>query len=305
MKLGIIISVVLLIVLGLLGFVAFRGVADGSSNATASEMLVKMDLPSDLPPLFISSVPNGNAARTYDKAIELYVDHRREFNSEMPRVDLINTLVSLLIDAVQHERVNQGFLDKHVPVQPGATPDFDDALESIPGIVLARADEMYQDGNAARAVLAARAVWAFGQRAFQNNTRLYIRIQGLAIMLDAGDKLFQWTSEVGDRGAKNVREWMAVAHEIDQRWRGKYELIARLKPRVGDLLNIAQNDEDPSFRIAAILKLGLTKFHPGGRGNMRMITATIEDAKGDSNALIVQAGIAAAGLTRDQMRKIN
>jgi hypothetical protein len=65
-----------------------------------------------------------------------------------------------------------------------------------------------------------------------------------------------------------------------------------------------KDDEDLSFRIEAVLKLGMAKFNPGGRGNDRNIQQTIEQAKNHPHPLMVQAGIAAAGLTKEQMHKL-
>ncbi len=304
MKLGLVISLIIVLFLGLLGFFAYRGVADPPTDATSSSKLAKMQLPTDLPPLFMPTIPNGDAARTYNKVLELYHDHRETLTGDVPPTQLIDQLVRLLIEAVQQERVPQGFLDKYIDVRPGATPGFHDALEAIPGLALMRADELYNEGNQPQAVLATRAVWALGQRAYAQNIRLYNRLQGLTIMLDAGDKLLPWTMEMTGKDAPHIRDWMKVVHEIDQVWQAKYELLSSLRPHVGDLLHIARDDKDPSFRVAAILKLGLAKFNPGGRGNRRLIYATIEDAKNHSDSLVAQAGIAAAGMTRQEMRKL-
>ncbi len=305
MKLGVLISMVLVVFLGLLGFFAYWGVADPPTAATSPVHLEKMVLPTDLSPIFIPSAPQGDAARVYDRVLDLYQDHRDTFMTEdYPPTSLTNAMVSLMIEAMQQEKVKQGFLDDHIPVQPGATPDFQEALEAIPELVLIRADEMYREGNTALAISATRAVWALGQRAFQNNQRLYNRAQGLTIMLDAGEKLLSWISESRAADSDNVRQWMKTIHETDKVWRTKYELTARLRPHIGDLLNIARNDNDISFRVAATLQLGVAKFNPGGRGNRRVILSTIEQAKSSSDPLVVQAGIAAARMTPEQLRKI-
>lgn len=305
MKLGLIISFVMLAVLSLLGFIASRGVSDPTTTATSAEKLAQKQLPQQLPPVFLPSIPNGDASRFYTRALDFYRDNHETLQYDAPPKNLGDALVDLLIDAMQCQQVSHGFLDKHLPMQPGAMPDFDDALETIHSIVLLRAEQMYQEGNVAHAILATRAVWALGQRAYDNNTRLYNRVQGLTIMLDAGEKLYPWTGEMGGRTEQHIRDWMKVIHEIDQAWRAKYEQIAKIRPHVADLVNIAENDQDTTFRIAAVLKLGVAKFKPGGRGNKRTIMAAIEQAKSASDPLLVQAGIAAAGLTAEQMRRLH
>ncbi len=304
MKLGIIISVVLVIFLSLMGFFAFRGVSDPPSAATSPDKLAQRQLPTDLTPVFNSGIPSGDAAKIYQQAIELYQEHRDAFNQDIPPTEFTNTLVNYLIEAMQRQRVSNGFLDDHLPVKPGAMPDFDDAIEAIPAIALMRAEQVYESGNTAQAIVVTRAVWALGQRAFENNVRLYNRFQGLTIMLDAGDKLLPWSGQAGNQTETHVQQWMKSIHEISKVWQTKFELIARLNPRIGDLINIANNDQDPTFRIAAILKLGIAKFKPGSRGNKRVIEAAIDDAKHDADPLIVQAGIAAGGMTAEQMRKV-
>lgn len=305
MKLGIVISTVLVAMLSLLGFFAYWGVADSPTVATTPSVLMKRTLPTDAAPLFISTIPHGDASRVYQRAIDLYVDNRHKLNDETPPPDLVNTLVSQLIEAMHQEQVSVGFLDEHLPVQVGATPDFIDALETIPALALMRAEELHHEGNAALALSATRAVWAFGQRAFEYNRLLYIRMQGLVIMLDAGEKLLDWTAAANEPDRQNISQWMKAVDEIAKVWRTKHEQTVRLRPHIGDLLNMASNDQDISFRVAAILQLGLVKFNPGNRGNHRVILATIEQAKSDPDPLIVQAGIAAAGMTPEQMRKIH
>jgi len=305
MKLGIVLSLIFILFLSLLGFFAYRGVADPSTNATSPTKLSKRQLPSDLPALFMPNTPTGNAARTYSKILNLYHDHRDKFNDDEPPIEVTDQLSNLLITAMQQERVQDGFLDEHIPVQIGATPDFYDALELLPALALMRAQEAYQDGRESHAMTIARAVWALGQRAFQNNVRLYNRLQGLTIMLDAGDKLLPWSLEMGGSDSDSIKQWMKAVNEIGEIWKAKYELLSSLRPHKGDLLMIARKDEDISFRVAATLKLGLAKFNPGGRGNKRVIDATIGQAKNHSHSMIVQSGIAAAGLTKEQMRKLH
>lgn len=304
MKLGIILSLIFVLFLGLLGFFAFRGVSDPPTSATSDSKLMKRKLPSDLSALFVPSIPNGEASRTYSKILDLYLDRREDFNADRPSREITGQLVDQLMIGMAQERVKPGFLDEHIPVQPGATPDFHDALELLHVLALLRADEAYEAGNKADAVKIARAVWAFGQRAFQNNVRLYNRLQGLTIMLDAGDKLLPWSTELGTADSESIRSWLAILDEIAQIWQAKYELLASLRPRIGDLLNIARNDQEISFRVAATLKLGLAKFNPGGRGNKRVIDDIIRKAMTHSDPLMVQAGIAANAMTKEQMRKL-
>jgi len=82
------------------------------------------------------------------------------------------------------------------------------------------------------------------------------------------------------------------------------KILKSLRPQIGDLINIARNDKDLTFRVEATLQLGVVKFNPKTRGNLKAITSAIEDAKASEDPAISAAGNAAEAFTKEEMRKL-
>ena len=304
MKLGIIVSLVIVILIGVLGFVSFRGIADPPTAATSAEKLVKISLPTDLGSLYQPTQPTEDATESYAKVIAFYQEHHQPLSEPRPQERFTDPLTDLLIEAMRRGRVQHGFLDQHIPVQPASEPDFGDALEAIPGLVLFRANELYEGGNTQHAVAAVRAVWALGRRAFEQNDRLYVRRWGLPIMIDAGDQLFAWADQTDAIPLEKIQAWASAITEVERAFREKDNIISAAEPHIGDLLNIAQHDQDLTFRVAATLKLGVMQYNPGNRGNQRVILQTLTETANATEPLLAQAGKAAQAVTREQVRKL-
>ena len=304
MKIGLIISFVLVFLLALIGFFSFWGLPDEPTSATSADKLVKIELPSGLRPLSTMDQPNEDATEVYDRALDFYLEHQEALAEDLPSPKWSTQLTDLLIEAMHKGRVKNGFLDRHIPVNPASRPGFDDALETIPGVVLQRAVQLFDEGDQTRAIEAAQSVWVLGRRAFENNKRLYNRSTGLVLMIDAGQMLYAWSTEVDSLDPAKIEPWADGLKSVERAFRKKEELIKGHEPHVGDLLNIAHHDADPTFRIAAILKLGVVKFNPGNRGNARVVDQTLAAAVNDPEPLIAQAAKAAQDLTEAELRQI-
>ncbi len=304
MKIGIIISVALVFLLSVLGFFSFWGLPDEPTAATSPKTLEKLELPTGLSSLSSTQKPNEDATEIYDQAFALYQKHHEAFAEDTPPLRWSDPLTELLVEAMHRGKVKNGFLDGHIPVQPGARAQYEDALETIPGVVLQRAYQLYEEGDPARAVEVAKAVWVLGRRAFESNVRLYNRSTGLVVMIDSGQMLHAWAQEVDSLDPDAIAAWANGLNELERTFRKKEELIKGHEPHVGDLLNIARNDQDPTFRVAAILKLGVVKFNPGNRGNARVIDQTLDRSANDPDPLIAKAAQAAQAVTEDQLHRI-
>jgi len=303
-KLGVGLSVLLLVIVAGIGTVTHRGIADFATSATRSELLVKAQLPSHLVPIFVSEQAAEDATVIYTKILTVYRDNLAELSQEQPPDVLLERLTDLVLQAMERGQVKQGFLDQYIPVEPGAQPRFRDALEVVPYLVLGHASQLFSEGQQERSVQAIRAVWALGQRAFEKNDRLSNRWHGLRIMADTCEQLDRLSGQTELVNAKHVQAWAQVLQAIVKKWGDKYKLIAKTKPHIGNLINIAQQDQDVTFRIAAILKLGVVKFNPGSTGNKRAIIDAIDQEINNPHPLIAQAAQAANALTLEQMRHL-
>ncbi len=300
MKWGLLVALIIVLIIGGIGTLSYLGVADGPSRNTAPDTLKPVKLPADLPPLYKSADPGGDANAAYQKLFDFYLANKENFRSENPSPANIEKLTDLMIAAKDAGRVTQPFLDDQVPLEPGnPTPKFQDALERGAQLVGTHAIDLYSRDQNQRAHDAATAVLALGQRAYENAQRLYPRYQGLIYMEGAAQIL-----AANEPENKDAEAWTSPLRKMLRAWEAKTEVLYVFNPHLGDLVNVAVNDQDLTFRVAATLRLAIAKFKPGHRGNLRAINNAIAKAKASDKPLLQQAGQVAEAFTVEEMRRM-
>ncbi len=306
MKLGILISALILLVLAVAGYFLYRRLPDSPTAATAPEQLQKATLPPKLPAIFQSEDAAGDAGAAYDEVFKFYVNDIAEYKDQPIPATASDKLINLLGEAMRAGKMRDSYLDELVPMQMGldVRPEYGSALElgGIPRIVLTRAEELKKAGDDAKVLYACRALWALGQRAFENNVRLENRQAGLSIMLSAGTEMYGVAGLQPGLGAC-LEIWAAALRKVQDAWNTKIQTIHNVRPQIGDLINIARHDQDGTFRIEATRWLGIAKFIPRHSGNARAIAAAIEAAKSDPDVRVVEAGKAAEAFTIDEFHR--
>ena len=298
MKLGLAISAVILVLAGVIGFAAFYGFSDSPTSATSRQKLAKAELPAGLEPL-VGPGGGGDANGAYARVFQYYRQHEKDLIDQDPRK--VDGLIDLLVEAMKAQDVREPFLDDQLPLEAGAEPEFGTALYGTRDVVLGRVPELWETQKHQRAVDAAKAVFALGQRALEHSVRLDNRYTGLTLMLMAADYLVG----MDEATQKQIQPWIEPLQAIDRQWSQKMQKVLRsAKPKVADLVNIARNDEDRTFRIEATLWLGVAKYNPGSRGNKRLIASALEDLRRDPDPLVSEAATWAQDLTLEEMRKI-
>lgn len=304
MKLGILISVVILASVGAFVFFSTGGVADLPTSATSTAKLERVVRPAALVPLYTSDEPDEDADARYRDLLAFYRENKQALDRPAPPDNLIHELQIRLDDARRAGQVPDGFLDDEIPVEPVGQPHYEAALETISRLVLERAGRRLEAGEERDAQQAAEAVGALGERLYEKSARLWNRWHGVGMLKGALNILSDLAEHQPDLSPK-VEAWVAHLRAVDAAWEGKTLLLRSLRPHIGDLLNLAKNERDPTFRIEAVLNLGLVKFKPGHRGNARAIQAAIEAAKADADPRIAAAGRAADAYTLEQLRKLS
>jgi hypothetical protein len=303
MKLGIILSVVLVILVSVVGTIAYRGIADDPTPRTAPEKLVKVALPAGLPAVFTPDEPSADATPVYQQAVAYYKAHTKELDPQKFNSRAADELAALLVTGMKAGKVSTPLFDEMIPVVPGALPEFGDALEVIPAVVLGRAAQLEKAGDKAGAELNTLAVFAFSQRLFENSVRLYIRNVGLGNLPAAGMQLYPL---LDDQPAKQeaLAKWGKAVEGIGKTWDDRLQFVLSVRPQIADLIVLSLHDQDMTFRLEAVLKLGVMKFNAGGRGNRRVLADAIATLQNDPDPVIAYAAKAADEFTIEQMRKI-
>jgi hypothetical protein len=312
-KMGIIISLFIVAALAAALIFSVFGALNPSDERTLDsrdEVMVKQEMPAKAPPLFTPKNPDADAGAAYAKAFDFYAANEkgvfsRDALKDNPTPDEAGPLADLLIEAMDAGRFPRDLWDGQVPQMPAAFLDSSVPLQNVADIVANYAIAQYRKSDKARGNQAAKAVWAMGLRAFQENTRLRVRMVGLGI-LDATGPIFAF-----EEFATGIRvdEWLAPIADAKRLWLSKYEFVFAETPNVADVIRVAELDKDPTWRYEAILKLGSLKFYPGKpehqTGNAKLIAQALERAKADPDPYIAQAAAAAEAITLEQHKRQN
>jgi len=303
MKIGIIISLIIIVLLGSMTFFLLRGFPDEPTRATAPDTLKPLMLPSDLPPVF-NPTSEGDATELYNQALRLFADQERQLLSEDPPENTIKRLAQLLTEARDKTGITHGWLDNRIPIAPNALPEYGVGLQAVMELVYYRANDLYDAGDEKACAELMQAVWALAQRSFTHNERLAARSTGMQMMEWCAGPMTELSDHLPVDNSE-MRRWLQFTREGGAHFQSKKEIVLGAKPHMGDLLNIAQNDQDPTFRIEAVLRLGVMKFNPGNTGNLRVLNGVLAEAKSSDNPQIAEAGEVADAMTLEEMRRLN
>lgn len=298
MKLGLAISAMIVLVIVLTVLVALFRPADAPSRATTGDSLKAQTLPSDVRQLVLPGDRDGDAATLYDQAFRFYQANAAQLRQNDPPEELVRQLRTMLIEAAQATRVSEGFFDRYVKIQAGLYMELeiDDAAGRVAQRVLHHAwfsaDQSEQ--HLKDAIEAVEAVYLMGLRLFDRNVLYASRFNGLYIMENAAAQLENLYREQGDdtrsrRFAGAQRE----AKEILKAWDDKLKSAMAVPAHIGDLLNVAKNDEELTFRIHATLHMGVALAQPGHRGNRRAMENLLRRYENSDEPLLAEAAKAA------------
>jgi len=276
---------------------------EGPTSVTRGKALRKQTLSDHLATFSLPADTEADAAAIYEQMIRLYGEHADALPKTREHDALIAGVSGLLIEAAGAGHVERGFIDQHIPVQIGAGPDFDDAVESVYELAIYESARRYthEDPQGAREL--ALAAWVLGERMFRHNDRLYARVVGLDLMESAGGLLHEMSADDPTIDREALASWSSAITAIRRAWQPKLQVLMGVDPPIGDLVNLAMNDEDRMFRIEATLRLGIFK-HAAGGGNRRMILRSINQAIDRDDPMIAEAGRAAQALTLEQKRRL-
>lgn len=314
MKIGILISVVIVALVVTIAVIGSRGTIDKRTDFSAPRMLEVRSF-ANLPA--IMDVPAGDASAVYDEMIAFYNDNRASLDTvDSVQAELAEKAIDLIIKAVESGSISAKYIDDKIPMVPNAVPEFGGAFQTLADVAMHRAEELHQRTNQVqkdRAEKAAKATFAMGYLMFEKSKRVPIRTMGISIMTAGGTHLFNWSGE-GNELAANITAWTEGINKlIEDYWKGKSEVVyslrlntPELRATIGDLIAYATEDKDVSWRVESILALGRAKYMVGaGKGNNRGILSTIAKLKEDKDPLIAAAAKAADSYTKEDVRKMN
>lgn len=318
MKTGLAISVCIVAVAVGVRLIELREPTDQPTAASSSNNLDRFDLPDGLPSVYLpisdASQPTAATQPSYLSLAEacggaaLYMPG----SDTQERIDHSGHLCQTLLHALASGAWPDGFIDSQIdPSDPSA----ESARQQF--LVVQMAAEvcfkLYMDaGEYEQADAIARAQYEFGRRVFTQNVRLRARQYGLGLMQVGLQQVRQvaqamyGVETIDDAAltevAEDVQAWEDVLTEIESAWSVKIGAVTSGRPNVADLVRVAEQDADRSFRVFATHQLGYARFERGEPGNLRLLTEAIQDARSSEDPLVAAAGEASARLTREQFQ---
>ncbi len=300
LKFHLILSAFTLLVVFVLVMMAW-GSADEATNLSAANVL-KVSKFDGLPDVWHPS-SNGDASPLYEEAFDLYASNKDNLNSKGgANPETVQKLIDLLVRAKDQGSVTDGFADT-APLEPGAQPSYANAPRSMANLIDLMIVKKVRDKEMTpeQAEPIIQAIWAMGQRLFINNLRSFSRESGLSAMHSA----YHASGMIpGTPTAKAMATWIDRLKETESRWMLKKQLFA-YDASVGDLVRLAQLDEDRTFRLEAILQMGVARWTKPTRGNVRAISSALNSAMYGSDPLLAKAAKAANSSTREQVRVLH
>lgn len=204
-----------------------------------------------------------------------------------------------------------GAFDAKIPPKYFESSDLRNDLEALGKAIRTRVNEHIENAEFDEAQGIAVSYLVLGQKIFETNTRLKPRQRGLAMMkgaLSTMRRINQARFEDGeiDQDERNqlneqVAKWSTEIGRFENVWNSKLKAIEAVTDvNVADIVKVAEEDEDVTFRAFAALRLGYAFFERGDQGNQAAIKSAIESLKSDSNPLVAKAAKEADSIEREE-----
>jgi len=303
-KVGFAISAVFIVALTIVVPILASPSADPPTRATSPDRLEAMTLGDDFPRLYEITNVSDSALAHYEAAGGYYAQNRSAFQNRKPAQEHIDVLAGHFIKAMHAGQMRDGFLDSQtrIGVMVG---QIDNMMPYAAGALSSYLRDQFEDETLTEEdVQIAMALFAFGERCFRHNTLLQHRMAGLEYMNDGLGYVNNWDLEKNGRTSDKSNLASDRYIPIIEAWPHKLKIVMDTDPYVGDLLNIAKNDQDMTWRIAATQRLGIAKFTDGNKGNRRAIASYLAQARQADNRLLAEAARAADELTREEFRRL-
>ena len=293
--------------LAFLAMVLFQagGPVTPPTDATNAAALQVHGVPDNAPPLTglsPANAPPGSADAAARAALDYFNENAGSLVSDKPTTALIDGWIAKLTAAAKAGRLSPGFLDDGAKMEPAAPGKYNDALSAMANIVGGRAIELYEADKKQQAITAYETLWWWGVEGFTSSVRLRNRFLCQFLMGVSHAQLRQWSE--GEE-TEAMKFWTRTLADLERYWPRKSEMLMILAPNIGDVIRLATEDQDPTFRMEAALKLGVLQFSPKTSSNVRAIQKAMAQAAKDSDPRVAAAAVAAQAMTRDQLQMMH
>ncbi len=233
-----------------------------ASAATEAVALERHDLDEAGAPLRPAVNRRGDAGSLYAQALTQVM--------QSPTAAASPESVRLVLDAGQLREVSEGFFDGLMPVDRSQDVEAIAALDALTQATVALA--LQRQADPAVASHAAVSALLLLERTFEHNLRLPARARSLDLLAKVGPDLLDariadepllYGPEGQHRDA--VLQMLLRVPTIQRYWLPKLAVLTGDTLNVQDVVNILNEDQDPSFRLEAVTRLAtLIPLAPNG-----------------------------------------
>lgn len=258
-------------------------------NQSAPPSLARFSTPQSQP---------GDAADLYLQAMRHFVATRPLLKDQSPPdSESLAILISLLDQARDRAACRKSFMDGFMPLKPLESPNHDNAPYEIAKLLDDHARKLQDE----RGLEIARSLMVFGHRMLELNQRLVIRKEGVGIGQMGATTYFLVGIKLGGAHAEPAGQAKLFADQMGLfvlPWQGKLEIIYAASPAIGDILLLARDDQDPTFRGEALLRLGAEYKKKSLKLSGKWgVEATVAKGLKDADPFVAQAAKQAQALT--------
>ena len=100
----------------------------------------------------------------------------------------------------------------------------------------------------------------------------------------------------------SIQEYLSAVKTLRDAYDRKAEVLWTPRPHAGDVLNLAEHDQDRACRVQAIVTLGMLRFSAARRSDRRYAMALIERYAAASDPLDVAAAKTARDMAQDDVK---
>lgn len=276
----------------------------GTTKSSDEANLVKQTLPTGLPNFGIS--PSGNNSTASDLFMTVKAANKIGEGGYEDKPETLEQ-AKQVTDALRMTAASDlkaGFFDKMIKDKEFESDTLSQNIVKLNKAVMLHLDHLRKNFQYDEATRIAEAYLAFGQQAFEKNVKLKARQRGLImirygaqqISLTASEarKDGEWDDKKVDAVFAETKKWIDAVGKVSAAWNAKLSSNESVnskegKPNVADLVKIANEDEDLTFRIYAALRLGYALYERGDPGNQQAIKAALDELEASDEPKVAAA----------------
>ncbi len=315
-KTGIALAIIFIIIAGVLVYIfvgpASLGQPTYRTLAHGFMTPIKIDYSiSGLTPAASGSGAGKLYLQAYQQVIALSNDHNAVADLMATRGPAASPKIQAIVKLVEQaapETMGRKYLLFAKGVRlPEASDVVADRLNAIGQMTGAYAAGCISDKTPKAAAKALTALLIFGHRLWRHGLFVDVRTCGISDMQSAAAGLrmvYKSGPTQNQYECDAATKLIGAINKAAAQWYSKMKIVDVSNPNSGDMANIVRHDQDLSWRMEAMVELGIARWATSYAPRAHAIAAFLNHYTTDSNHWIRAAAKVAHGMTRDSLTSL-